>query len=456
MPLLGDYLTSIERMYFDEFKRGFDEVKRYARLRVSRNVSVVGFIVKIEGNYRLIPFPTLIKLKKYSLCLKIPRNLRGKVREWSYVEVVGRPYLNYIWTGEFTFRVDYGVIVEDLTLLNYRAPRIRFEDYLNFIDSIFYGLRGVDFEVKKDIALVFISSPSLLGYAGGISHVVSSIDLSISRSISRMFRRIIPPNLRRISSSYPYPWRLLMDKRQVKFFDPARRRPRGFISEFSGSFSTGPLEEALKIAEGSKIELAFIFDEGVEILLDSFRDIYPEVIDFIAKMHFYHPTLPPNLEEIAYHKSLELADWISYLRHYDFNEALIRIINPSWYATPLSLIRLAVAYARSYGKREVTRDDIETAFNKIEDNIRSLEKISNEWNISLKLSFMGEKPTLMESKVLNAIEKLEKEFNEPPSKRQIMMKTGIKEIDLDNIITSLLRKGLIYEPKPERYMIIPL
>jgi|GEM_PF-6162609 len=455
MPLLDTFLVEIESMYFNDFNRFFREVKKYANLGISRSVDAVGFIMRDGTGYRLVPSPTLAEIEEYSIELIIPSQLKKKVREWSYVEVVGKPVKIVRPVRGFEFKAKYVLYVEEIQVGKLRFPKVSSKHFINFVDTVFLGLKGVDETTKRDLALALVSSPQILDFAGGVSHVVSSINAKVGRDLATAFRRMVPPRLRKLENKYPYPWRMLLDGNYVSLFEPRRRKPRGFIQEYSASFAAGPLKKALKIAKGSKIELAFIFDDGVEVLTTTFKDIYPEVINFMAKMHFLHPALPPNLEEIASQKSDDLAVWISELKQKGMSEAIVRIIDPSWYATPLSLLRLATAKARSLGKYEVSQDDINSTFEKLVDNIRELQKISDEWEATLDALATGRRPTLMEAKVLDAIRKLEEKLGEPPTKNQIMEKTGIKKVDLDNIIESLRRKGLIYEREPGHFRIVP-
>ena len=269
-----------------------------------------------------------------------------------------------------------------------------------------------------------------------------------------MFKKMLPPNLRKLDLTHPYPWRMLLEKNSIKHFDPPKRKPKGFIKEYSASFQTGPIEKALEIAEGSKIELAFIFNDAVEVSSKGYKGTYPEVMNFVAKMHYIHPAMPSNLEELITQRSNDLAIWISKLRRLEISEPILRVMNPSCYATPLSIMRIATARARSLGHSEVTQDHIEFAIGKIEDNILELQKISEEYGATIDVMSVGGKLTMMEAKVLNAVRKLEEELGET-AKIQIKEKTGFKDFDLDNIIESLLRKGYIYEPKLEYYKSIP-
>jgi len=96
-----------------------------------------------------------------------------------------------------------------------------------------------------------------------------------------------------------------------------------------------------------------------------YKDTYSEVINFIAKMYYIRPAMPPNLEELITRKSSELAILISNLRQLKMNKQILKIINPSCYATPLSIIRIATARTRSLGHFEVTQDHIELQLGKL-------------------------------------------------------------------------------------------
>jgi len=92
--------------------------------------------------------------------------------------------------------------------------------------------------------------------------------------------------------------------------------------------------------------MVFPFDWDVEIKGNYFKDTYPEVAQHIALMHYFYPIFPENLESYVTELSDELASWLRELRNEGFDDVILKIIDPSYYATPISLIRLALADAR--------------------------------------------------------------------------------------------------------------
>ncbi len=149
MTLLGSYLTRTEREYFNEFRRYFDEIKRRADSGLNESVNAVGFIMKDEEGYRLIPFPSLTDLERYSIRLDIPFQLKRKIKEWSYVEVIGKPCVIKRLLRDFSLQTIYVLEVDEIYEVKPIQIKISPKFFDNFVDTIFYGLKGVDDEEKE-------------------------------------------------------------------------------------------------------------------------------------------------------------------------------------------------------------------------------------------------------------------------------------------------------------------
>jgi len=340
------------------------------------------------GRGRFLLIPSRYLTQDYILCecpsdIPIPSS-------WTYVTIHGRRKI---------FQNHYEILVDDIVYTKMKTPLKPEIDFREFQDYLLLKWNGIDSPLRELLAFEFVSSPPLfaLKQAGGLSlSIYDGASTGQSKKILRYFRNIIPPQVALGKSGLiDIPWmhtKLTLPPFSWSFrsFDADKPISQPLYAFLSNRKSNKFAE--ISIGLGSKESAPISVYEPPLVMVDQPTllpssaeersinlDPPPEVTKYIIDAQMNFPTigttqvdLEKELESVS-SKIVELA------AKYNVPSLVQRhgLFDSSYYGRPQSIMRLALASARAYGKQSIDDQWVKKAFN--EYYLKNIKTIFDSW-----------------------------------------------------------------------------
>ena len=462
-----------ERQYGSEFNKWELELLReFSYAKSSKNPRISGSVVFDNrlGRDRFLLIPAAHLHQDYVIC-ECPQGIPVPANS-SYVTVTGRRSVFY----------DYWIIIVDN--ISYEKmktpikPEISFKD---FQDNLFLQWGGIFSPLRELLAFEFVSSPPLsdLRQVGGLSVTLyDGTGRKEGKKLLKYFRGMIPadialgksdrlalPELATDQPLSPFSWRFRcfdadkpLSQHLTSFLDNRRSKRFSEISVGLGSKCNQP--KSIYDPPLTRVDQPTLLPDNAEMLKMSF-DPPLEVTKYIITMQMLFPTIGKIQTDLD--KTLEFASQkiIKLAEKYDVPQAVQRhgLFDPNYYAKPQSILRLALASARSQEKRSTDIEWVTKVFD--EFYLKNTENIMESWPdimtskgveiVSLNeferqiLKFITEKESKDSGVGFSA---LSDRFNAESFDDEIKLRQVLDHLKEENV-------GKIYEEKRDVYRSIP-
>lgn len=380
-----------ERQYGSEFNQWeLMILKEFSYAKKSANPTITGSVVFDSrlGKSHFLLLPAAHLPQDYVICecppgLPVPANL-------SYVTITGR---------RSVFYDHWEIIVDDISYEKMKIsikPEIDFKD---FQDQLFLQWGGIDSPLRELLAFEFVSSPPLLdlGQVGGLNLTLyDGTTTGESKKLLKYFKNMLPldialgksgslalPELSTNQKLSPFSWRFRcfdadkpLNQHLTFFLDNRRSKRFSEISVGLGSKRNQP--KSIYDPPLTKVDQPTLLPDSAEMLAMHF-DPPLEVTKYIITMQMLFPTIGKTQTDLE--KTLEYASQkiVNLAEKYDMPQTVRRygLFDPSYYGKPQSILRLALASARSQGKQ--TTDD-KWAMKVFDDfYLKNMETIMETW-----------------------------------------------------------------------------
>ena len=380
-----------ERQYGSEFNQWeFAILKDFNQAKKSVNPTVSGSVVFDRGlgknHFLLIPAAHLPQ--DYVICecppgIPVPANS-------SQVTLTGR---------KSVFHDHWEIMVENISYEKAKMsikPEINFEEFQN---QLFLQWGGIESPLRELLAFEFVSSPPLpdLGQVGGLNLTLYDCTATgKSKKLLKYFNTILPkditmgksgclalPELGTEQSLSPFSWRfrsfdadMPLNQHLTMFLDKRRSKRFSEISVGLGSKNKQP--KTLYDPPLTKVDQPTLLPDNAEMLPMHF-DPPLEVTKYIITMQMMFPTVGKTQTDLD--KTLDFAGQriVNLAEKYELPGAVRRygLFDPSYYGKPQSILRLALAAARSQGKDTTDNEWITRIFD--EYYLKNIENIMEAW-----------------------------------------------------------------------------
>lgn len=456
-----------ERQYGSEFNQWeFTILKDFNQAKKSATPTVSGSVVFDSGlgknHFLLIPAAHLPQ--DYVICecppsIPVPANS-------SQVTLTGR---------KSVFHDHWEIMVENISYEKAKMsikPEINFEEFQN---QLFLQWGGIESPLRELLAFEFVSSPPIpdLGQVGGLNLTLYDCTATgKSKKLLKYFNTVLPkditmgksgclalPELGTEQSLSPFSWRfqsfdadMPLNQHLTMFLDKRRSKRFSEISIGLGSKNKQP--KTIYDAPLTKVDQPTILPDNAEMLPMHF-DPPLEITKYVITMQMMFPTIGKTQTDLG--KTLDFASQkiVNLAEKYDLPQAVRRygLFDPSYYGKPQSILRLALASARSQGKQTTDNEWITKVFE--EFYLKNLENTLETWGdimtpkgvelVSIKSEF--------DRQVLKFI--TEKESKETGVGFPILDEHFPDTIKLEISLDTLRNIGKIREVKPRVYRSVP-
>lgn len=456
-----------ERQYGSEFNhwelailREFSSAKKLARPTISGSVVFDGGLGK--NHFLLVPAAHLSQ--DYAICecppgIPVPANS-------SHVTIAGK---------KSVFHDHWEIMVDDIS---YEKPNISIKPeigFKEFQDQLFLQWGGIESPLRELLAFEFVSSPPLLdlGQTGGLNLTLYDCTATgKSKKLLNYFRAILPldiatgkserlalPELCTDQILSPFSWRFRsfdadkpLNQRLTTFLDKRRSKRYSEISVGLGSKNKQP--KTIYDPPLTKVDQPTILPDNAEMLPMHF-DPPLEVTKYVITMQMTFPTIGKTQADL--NKTLDLAGQkiVKLAEKYDLPQAVRRygLFDPSYYGKPQSIVRLALASARSQGKQTANNEWITKVFD--EFYLKNMESTLETWEDIM--TSKGVEMVSIESTFDRQVLKLitEKENKETGVGFHILEDRFPDTIRLESSVRRLLSMGKIREANLGIYRSVP-
>ena len=456
-----------ERQYGSEFNQWeLKLLKEFSYAKASVNPMISGAVVFDYrlGKNRFLLIPAAHLPQDYVICecppdLPVPANL-------SYVTITGR---------RSVFNDYWEIIVDDISYEKMKIPIKPEIDFNDFQDQLFLQWGGIGSPLRELLAFEFVSSPPLLdfGQVGGLNFTLyDGTATGESKKLLKYFKGMIPldialgksgsltlPELDTNQTLSPFSWRFRcfdadrpLNQRLTIFLDNRRSKRFSEISVGLGSKRNRP--KSIYEPPLTKVDQPTLLPDSAEMLAMHF-DPPLEVTKYIITMQMLFPTIGKTQTDLD--KTLEYASQkiVNMAEKYDLPQAVRRhgLFDPNYYGKPQSILRLALASARSQGKQTTDDEWVMKVFDQF--YLKNMETIMEAWEdimtskgvelVSLKEEF--------DRQVLKSI--TDKESKDSGVGFSILNERFADEIKLRLSLDYLRDLGKIREVKHEVYRSVP-
>jgi hypothetical protein len=325
-----------------------------------------------RGQFILIPGPYLTQ--DYVLCVcpsgvPVPAN-------WSYVRVSGR---------RRCFGNRYDILVESISPAKMRMPLKPEIDFKAFQDLLLIQWAGIDSPLRELLAFEIVSSPPLftLGQVGGLNvSLYNGTASMLSKKLLQNLGRIIPPALGRGKSCSlhvpemqfrtnlpPYGWRFKLGDADKPLDESLRQLLEYRKSDKFSEISIGLGSE--KNAPTSLYDPVFAVVDQPTLLLSSAEmrriNVDPplEVTKYLITAQMLYPAVGKTEQDFTKVLNEASCKIVELAKSYDLTPEVRRhgIFDPNSYGKPQSILRLALASARTSSQIEIDNTFAMKAFN---------------------------------------------------------------------------------------------
>jgi hypothetical protein len=380
-----------ERQYGSEFNKWeLALLKEFSCAKASRNPIISGSVVydSALGRGRFLLIPAAHLPQDYVICecasgVPAPANL-------SYVTIAGRKKVFYGY---------WEIIVDNISFEKMKQPVKPEIDFRDFQDQLFLQWGGISSPLRELLAFEFVSSPPLpdFGQVGGLNVTLyDGTSKGESKKLLKYFRDMIPLDIalgksgnlaiRELAAEQPlspFSWRFKsfdadkpLSQHLSVFLDSRRSKRFSEISIGLGSRRNQP--KSLYEPPLTKVDQPTLLPDNAEMLKMSF-DPPLEVTKYIITMQMMFPTVGKRRADLD--ETLELASKkiVDIGEKYQLPQAVKRhgLFDPNYYGKPQSILRLALASARSQAKQTMNNEWIMKVFDEI--YLKNVVTIMDAW-----------------------------------------------------------------------------
>lgn len=381
-----------ERQFGSEFNQWeLKLIKNFSYAKKSKQALISGCVVYDHslGRGRFLLIPAAHLPQDYVICecppgLSVPSNL-------SNVTINGTKKVFY----------DYWEIMVDK--ISYDKPQISIKpeiDFKEFQDQLFLKWGGILSPLRELLAFEFVSSPPLLdlGQTGGLSVTLyDGTQKKESNALLKYFKEIIPldiaqgksgtlaiPELAADQPLSPFSWTFRsfdadkpLNQHLTNFLDKRKSKRFSEISLGLGSKHSQP--KTIYDPPFTRVDQPTLLPDNVEMLRMSYFDPPLEVTKYLITMKMLFPTIgnvQADIDPILDSASKKIVDTAE---SYDMPQAVRKhgLFDPNYYGKPQSVLRLALASARSEEKLGVNKDYVLKTFDDF--YLKNLETVLDSW-----------------------------------------------------------------------------
>jgi len=441
----------------------------FSRIKANENVVVRGY-VKWTSDRIFALVPTLFSNQIYLNCLNLTER---RPNENSYVEIYGRVkwvHVNKINSKSVIFRgvklvevYDWKNVKPELEL-----PKIRF-GYRDFKKDLVYRIEGLEPKIIDFLAFTALSTPSFYENVGGINLTLyDSTTRGMPRFIAREMRRVIPPDIDELCTvstpfgkfglRYKYAYFVADADRpitsRIDIF--LKRRTRFFIRDYE-EVSLGlhsDREKPLTIEDPpcGLSDIPTVVPEITTVNTKKRADPEFESFKYLVLQHMKAPVIENYNGAV-----LEIVNYLERLKDdYELNPVHLSkgFLNANYHARPCSIIRETLSYARANDIKVVTPKLIKDV---LEEFFRwNFEYVYRIWEDLIKNP--GISPSIRSEyrNILRIIRRYEESESSGVSLETIKLEAKTNPSETETLIKEMSRRGLVYEPVPNRFKRTPL
>jgi hypothetical protein len=353
-------------------------------------------------------------------------------------------------------------------------PEISFKD---FQEHLFLQWDGISPLLKDLLAFEFVSSPPILelGQTGGLNlSVYDGTGRGESKRLLNNFKGIIPldialgksgtlalPELATDQPLSPFSWSFKsfdadkpLNQHLTTFLNTRKSKRFSEVSIGLGSRRKQP--QSVYEPPLTMVDQPTFLPDNVEMIKMNY-DPPLEVTKYVITMQMLFPTIGKTQKDL----DIVLADTskkvIDIAEKYDIPQTVRKhgLFDPSYYGKPQSIVRLALASARSQEKQSTNSEELTSVFHNI--YLKNMETIMEQWDeIFTKKGIEIVSLKEIERQILKFISEKESEFGvgfNALSERFAGNK--MEEIDLRQRLDNLKNIGKICEPKYNVFRSLP-
>jgi hypothetical protein len=455
-----------ERMYGETFLRTeMSRMREFYEVKSKQRIEISGF-VKGTSDRHFILLPTMITPQVYLQC-SLTEGL-PRPEDNSYVRIQGRSFWFDSSRSDKTVLDSMRVLVDawkpDTSNIDKTKTDIGFEDFKN---EIFTRMLNVEPHIRDLLAFQVVSCPPIEHSAGGIAVCLfDATHRSFSRRAIREIKRNIPSDLGK-----PYLLNTSMGRATLRYrFNFASVDADKLLSERTVEFlkrRTSPYDE-LSLSLGSMQEkptsieeppcalsdLPTILNEDVQWVS---RKLDPSIdaLKYMIAMHNALPTMNTTPALLSVHeKMIELQDRYDIPSH---QLARFKLLDASCRGRPESVLRLALADARTRASERVMSDDTNRMFH--DYFLRNFDYLYDTWaDLFTETVLASHHPRLSpdELRIMKIARKYERSRRRYATFDEIQQETALQPLVLERFLFDLTQtKGVMMEPIPRAYRVIP-
>jgi len=463
-----------EREYGSEFPSfEFSRIKEFYDAKKMKHPNVSGYVKKL-GYHRFLLLPTLYN-PMYLLCtcadgVNVPP-------ENSYVNVEGQgrwSRLKITSDGTYGIDSDKEIVVERWVFdspewLTKIKPNMNFKD---FKEEIFTRFRNIEPLVQDFIASQIVSCPKYDGFIGGLNICLyDSTQKALASTVLKEVRRIVPRDIGKMHliktpfGTVPLRYRYSLvpinaDKPLSSAVTDVMTKRTISIRYDELSLYLGSKKNMPKNLEDPPCTLSDFpttLNEETEVVKRR-NDPSLEAFKYMQIQHFVAPVVLNATDTINHiHDKI-----VNLPERYDVSPqmlARLNVLDASYYGKPQSVLRLALANARTENNERMEANHLNYALDIFEKNFDYNYEV---WQDIIPKSSMGIGTRLSlklssdERKILRAIDELQTTKKPCVSIDEINVALPhLKRRILEELIVELnLRRGLIIEKLPQCYELI--
>ncbi len=398
-----------------------DEYKSYVHVPIGSKVSIRGIIVYYPEKRKVFLRPFLsnpyISIQLLNISLELAQELHGGQVE---IEGIKDPH------GLKVLRINRVKIVS-------KPPPISFKYVLDTL------LNGIDVKGPKELSLLaLISSPRTSLFRLGGIHIV----------LFGRNRSVFDKRLRSNTIAIPRIWRY--GKTDLGMYTSSKR----YLSIAKRSKETYA-EISLNIDSRNRVDQVIEAPIDYPVIIEAqSQEIAPDfdIIDYSLYVKALIPKEPPDLERVMVNLSNSLRLWIE-------KEGLLRgiigngkFIDLNYYGKPASILRIALAIARTRWCEELEENHIIEAYNLLK---KALETFLQLFSVSPRRILTL---TQLETVILKTVERLETQYRDGVPYSVLLNELRARNIEsireIERALAILRSKGLIYMPKQNHFKVV--
>ncbi len=379
-----------ERQFGSEFNQWeLNLLKDFNYAKNSRKPCISGCTVydRSLGVGRFLLIPAAHLPQDYAICecppdIPVPANL-------SYVTITGTKKIFFDYWEIFVEKIAFSELKVPI------KPEITFSE---FQDNLFAKWGGILSPVRELLAFEFVSTPPLLNQVGGLSVTLyDGTQRKEANKLLRYLKGIMPldialgksgslaiPELAANQPLSPFSWRFRcfdadkpLNQQLSSFLDKRRSKRFSEVSVGLGSKRNQP--KSIYDPPLTRVDQPTLLPDSTEMLKIN-NDTPLEAIKYLITMKMLFPTVGKTQTDLE--TTLERASQklIKTAERFDIPQAVRRhgLFDSNFYGKPQSIVRLALASARSQQRLTADNDYISHVFESY--YLKNTEMIMESWD----------------------------------------------------------------------------